>query len=146
MIIVEHILRSIVNDIEEIRLNDQTVRKPSFGWGDKKELNRYLELKKDSAYPLIWLIQSNEQHKRNGKEVVKDCDFIIATRETRKELFNDERFINSFDVVLNPLTESLIKSLPLNQRNQNEWTISKLPNYSENEVKTERLTCGTLLI
>ena len=133
MIVVEHLIREAIATIEEIQLNAGVSRKPSFGWGDKKELNRYLELKKDNAYPLIWLIQNKEKHIEKGTAIEKDCTFIIATRETRTDLFNDERYLNSFNVVLNPLTEMLLKVLKRSQSISSEYEIFKRPNYSENK-------------
>lgn len=135
MIVTEHLIRDAINTIDAIALNSNVSKKPSFGWGNKLELNRYLELKKDNAYPLIWLIQNKEKHIEKGNRVKKNCEFIIATRETRKDMYNDERYLKSFDLVLNPLTSNLIKVLKRSQEISKEWEISKLPNYSDSKSK-----------
>jgi hypothetical protein len=134
MRIVEHIIRAIVDTIPEIQLNGNLSAKPKFHWGDEKELNRYIALKNEESYPLIWLLpDSDKSEVWDGRRVVRDCTFIIATREVRKELFNDQRYIKTFDLVLNPLTENLIYGLStsnITDRMNEGWTITKFPNYS----------------
>lgn len=139
MIIVEHIVRAIVDTIPAIRLNASLTTTPKFHWGDEKELNRYVALKKEESYPLIWLLpESNEYKGWDGRKVVRDCTFIIATREIRKELFNDQRYIKTFDIVLNPLTEYLIHGLStssISDRGGDGWVIENFPNYSAESDK-----------
>jgi hypothetical protein len=139
MIVVEHMIRAIVDTIPSIQINDNLVAKPKFHWGDEDELNRYVQLKKDNSYPLIWLLPSPDPYKGTlGQEVVKECSFIIATRETRQELFNDQRYITSFDLVLQPLTEYLIHGLTastITDRVDDSWETLKLPNYSAESKK-----------
>ena len=134
MIVVEHFIKSIVETIPSIQLNPSTLAKAKFHWGDEYELNKYIQLMKDGSYPLIWLLPSTDNYNGSlGQEVVKECSFIIATRETRKELFNDQRYIKSFDLVLQPLTEYLIHGLTtssITNRVGDEWEVMKFPNYS----------------
>jgi hypothetical protein len=134
MIVTEHSIRAIINTIPSIRINPTLIAKAKFHWGDEKELNRYVQLMKEDCYPLIWLLPSPDNYEGNfGSEVQKQCSFIIATRETRIELFNDQRYIKSFDLVLQPLTEFLIKGLTnsnITSRIGDGWEIIKYPNYS----------------
>ena len=133
MIVAEHNIRSIIDTIPSIRINDELTTKPNFHWGDDKELARYLEIEADNAYPLIWLLPSQDEYEYFGKEVNKKCDFIIATREANVNLLNDQRFINSFDTVLNPLCDRLIHGLKVSTISdiEQDWKISKFPNYSK---------------
>jgi len=134
MIVTEHSIRAIIETIPAIRINDSLSIKPSFGWGDKTELSRYLQKKGGSAYPLIWLLPSADDYSAFGQEVDKDCVFIIATRETRTDMYNDERYINAFATVLNPLTANLIHGLTvstISDLSSEDWTINKFPNYEE---------------
>lgn len=134
MIVVEHRIRDIVGTMPIVRLNDSVSNKPTFAWGNKFELGRYLKLKKDS-YPLIWLLPSLDNYSNRGQKVNKICEFIIATREVNDELFNDERFLRSFDVILNPTTDKLIQGLTKSGISSLsggfEWGIFKHPNYQE---------------
>ena len=134
MIVTEHNIRAIIDTIPEIRINDSLSKKPSFHWGDKAELSRYLTKKGGSAYPLIWLLPSADDYSGNGQQVDKDCVFIIAQRETRKDMYNDERYINAFATILNPLTANLIHGLKvstISNVDSLEWSITKFPNYEE---------------
>jgi hypothetical protein len=134
MIVTEHNIRAIIETIPAIRINDSTTTTPSFGWGDKAELSKYLKNKKGSAYPLIWLLPSADSYSGNGQQVDKDCVFVIAQRETEQDMYNDERYINSFATILNPLTARLIHGLDvstISNLSDREWVINKFPNYAE---------------
>ena len=134
MIVTEHSIRAIVDTIPSIQMNDSVSQKASFHWGDKAELARYLKLKKDAAYPLVWLLPSSDDYSGNGQQVDKDCVFVIATRETREDMYNDERYINAFATILNPLTDKLIHGLDvstISDLGDREWSITKFPNYVE---------------
>jgi hypothetical protein len=134
LIVTEHIIRAIVDTIPNIRINDSLSQKAKFHWGDEEELNRFIQLKKEDSYPLIWLLPGDDEYEGAlGQEVVKECTFIIATREDDESLFNDQRYIKTYDLVLNPLTDYLIHGLTassITERIGNEWTIRKFPKYS----------------
>ena len=102
MIVTEHSLRDIFNQIPSMQLNPQVSRKPRFHWGDKLELARYLTAKKDDSYPLIYLMPSEVTHSDHGNEAKRNCTFIIATLEEDLNLFNNERYKKSYDLLLNP--------------------------------------------
>ena len=132
MIVTEHSIRAIIDTIPEIRINDNLSKTPSFMWGNKAQLSAYLKVNKDAAYPLIWLLPSSDDYSGNGQQVDKDCVFIIAQREMRQDMFNDERYINSFDTTLIPLTENLIHGLKvstISNVDSLDWVINKFPNY-----------------
>ena len=134
MIVTEHNIRAIIETIPTIRINDSLSKQPSFHWGDKAELSRYLKNKKGSAYPLIWLLPSSDDYSGNGQQVDKDCVFIIAQRETELNMYNDERYINAFATILNPLTANLIHGLDvstISNLSDRDWSITKFPNYVE---------------
>ena len=135
MIITEHRIRDIVAEIPGFDLNaDYLNVKPKFGWGDKFELDRYLALKKSDSYPLIWLLPSDEKLTDNNLLCQKQCTLIIAMLETNVSLFNDERYLKSFDIILNPLTNYLVEGLRISSVSKiidDEWTTYKRPNYSE---------------
>ena len=134
MIVTEHNIRAIVKTIPSIQMNDSVSQTPSFHWGDKAELARFLKLKEDAAYPLVWLLPSSDDYSSNGQQVDKGCVFVIATRETRQDMYNDERYVNAFATILNPLTDYLIHGLDvstISNLGDREWSITKFPNYAE---------------
>ena len=134
MIVTEHNIRAIVDTIPTIRINNSLSKKPSFMWGNKAQLAAYLKNKKDAAYPLIWLLPSADDYSGNGQQVDKDCVFIIAQRETRQDMYNDERYLKAFATILNPLTDNLIHGLDvstISNLSDRDWSITKFPNYVE---------------
>ncbi len=46
MIVVEHMLRAIIDTIPSIQVRPDFLSKAKFHWGDEDELNRYIQLKK----------------------------------------------------------------------------------------------------
>ncbi len=135
MIVPEYNIRAIVDTIPAVRINNSLSKKPSFMWGDKAQLAKYLKVKKDAAYPLIWLLKSPKKRVGNGQQMNKNCVFIIAQKETRQDMFNDERFEKAFDTVLNPLTDNLIHGLDVstisNLLDRDDIDIDDFPNYVE---------------
>ena len=137
MIVTEERIKDIIAQIPYMIMKIQLHRKPSFHWGDEKELNRYLKMKKDESYPLVWLLPGKEVFRTDGT-VRRKCEFIIATRETRTELFNTERYEKSYRIVLNPLAEYLMEGLQtssVSHFTSDEWSLFRHPNYSVDEKK-----------
>ena len=136
MIIVEHKLRDVFNTIPEVLLNgSNTTVKPFFSWGDKKALDKYIKGYQSNCYPLIWLLPSEESEDRRNNKITRKCVFILATLEVNVELYNAERFVNSYDNTLNPLSEYIKKSLDLSATttilNVDSIKQFKQPNYSD---------------
>ena len=148
MIVPEHILRDIINQMPEQRLNSNVSQKPQFSWGDKLELNRYLELKKNGSYPLIWLLPSVDSHYNYGSRCNKRVELIIATLEKDQNLFNPERYKKAFELVLNPVADLVLKGLTDSRVTKvigEKWEIFKHPNYSDNNYKDENSN-GTIAL
>jgi len=134
MIIAEQNIKAIISEMPEIEINSSYSNKIQFGEGNKYELTRWLLEMRDNAYPLIWLLPSKDNYYNLGKELRKRCKFVIATRETNKDLFNFTRYNKAFEIVLKPTLDYLLKGLQkssISRVNGQEWTIEKFPNYSE---------------
>ena len=134
MIIAEQIIKAIIAEMPEIEINSSYSNKIQFGEGSKEELTRWLLMMKDNAYPLVWLLPSPDDYEKFETELHKTCKFVIATRETNKDLFNFTRYNKAFDIVLKPTLDYLLKGLQkssISRVNGQEWTIEKFPNYSE---------------
>lgn len=136
MIVKENMLGQMIEGIPEVSLNNSNVTKsPSFGWGTKETLDRYIQKAESNCYPLVWLLPSEEIENRKANILTSNCVFIIATLEVRTELFNGSRLLNSFDKTLNPLAEYVKKGVELsnNMRIVNADSVRqfKHPNYSE---------------
>lgn len=138
MIIPEDILREIVEQMPAIVINSTLTKAPSYHWGDRHELTKYLTVQQDNAYPLVWLLANDEQHTNNDTFVEKECVIILATRETNKALLNDERLKKSYNVVLNPLLEYMIFGLNSYSKTEilsDTWNVERKPDYNESYYK-----------
>lgn len=137
MIVVEERLEELFNLIPEIQINSSNLKKPVFSWGKKEELNRWVEAYKSDTYPLIWLLPENESHNTFANRVTRRLVLILATLETRTELFNKQRYQGSYKSVLNPLTDYVIQALQKSSItrlvNANDVSVFKEPNYSERD-------------
>lgn len=138
MIVLEERLKELFALLPEIQINSQVSKQPIFSWGRKEELNRYIETYKSDSYPLIWLLQpQSETHNRLAKRVTQNVILILATLETRDELFNQQRWQGSYKSVLNPLAEYVIQALENSSitrlEDSTNITILKEPNYSESD-------------
>lgn len=135
MIVVEERLRDLFDLIPEIQIKTGVSKKPSFSWGDKVELNRYLDKYKSSSYPLIWLLPSEDTFNHSSNLTDRNIVLILATLETRDELFNAQRFAGSYSQVLNPLTNYIIQAFEssnITRITSTDIKILKEPNYSDN--------------
>lgn len=138
MIVVEERLQELFSQIPEIQLNSNNSNKPFFGWGKKEELNRYiLNTDEKVLYPLIWLLPSEDTQNILSEYATRQAVFILATRETRDELYNPQRYQGSYKNILNPLTSYVIQALQNSSItriiNLDEIKVFKEPNYSDQE-------------
>jgi hypothetical protein len=141
MIIIEDIIKQRVSLMQPVDLLNGISEKPTYFWGDKNELNRFLITTRSKGYPLIWQTPSNKTIRVN--EVEQRSEFIIAINYIKEDnsLFNDDRLELSFKRVLYPLVDDFLNQLnrsPNATVNVNEYELFDYPNYSvtsrENKV------------
>ena len=135
LIIPEYKIRDFINQMPTISYPDGE-RNIQFGWGDKKELNKYLMKKGIDSYPLVWLLgPSTERHIDQLEKAERDCSFVIATLETRTDLYNPQRYEGSFSKFLNPVNNYLVQGMrnanTTRVLNNDVFNITKHPNYSD---------------
>lgn len=133
LIVPETIMTDIVSTIEPLEFNGKMLT-PSFGFGNKDELTRFLDLFKDKVYPLIWMIPNEESHSFN--QVEETVDFIIAvnfSKENKNEL-NNIRFEKVFIPLLIPLAEKMLFRIARSKNasyDNTNFKVFKRPNYHE---------------
>ena len=140
MIIVEDKIKAIVELVPVIQVNATYSSKPKFHWGDRHELIKYLKIKKDNAYPLVWLMLGEDEHFDNGLLCTRDCVFVIATRETNKDLLYDDRFLKSYQTVLNPVLKNLVDALKNSSTTRlvdGSYRVERKPDYTESYYKND---------
>jgi len=132
-IVVEERLQEIIDCFPEVlSLSGRSSHKVIFGYGDEKELNAFLKVRKlEKVYPLIWLLYPySEKHTNTNVEISKAV-FILAT-STNATSENKERLDKNFGKILLPLFFTLRKAF--RQANiintDSEYNVVKHPNYS----------------
>ena len=132
-------LRDIVSQMPSVDYGgDLGFRDVQFGWGNKKQLNEYLKLKKSDSYPLIWLLNpQKEVYKNQSTMIDRDCPLILATLETRKDLDSMQRFDFSFALVLVPIFDYIMQGFRAANTtrvlNNDEFEASKYTDYSDSD-------------
>lgn len=139
LIVTEHKIRDIINQFNPVIINGIS-KQPYFSWGKKEELNRFIigyNNQDEQPYPLIWLLPSPDKHNILSGYCEKDVSLVIATLETRKDLYNAERYTISYDNVLNPLCNTIIEAFQSASTTRiidpSSISIYKEPNYTDQE-------------
>jgi hypothetical protein len=80
-------------------------------YGDQKELNAFLNSKKNSqAFPLIWYVLNRTDKIDTETYKVKGGQLILM-QETKVDKLNTERFNTSYVTYLNPLADLVYNAL-----------------------------------
>ena len=85
------------------------VYNPVFDYGTEDQMIRFLKIRelKQSRYPLIWM---ETPIRTKGKEYVTVNNFsLILATKSNPENTNEERQFVSFESLLNPLVENVLK-------------------------------------
>lgn len=135
MIVVEKILQEIFSQLPPVIRGSKSFD-IKFEWGNEKDLVLYLKEAK-IKYPLIWLVESKENHFISSNSVEKNLRLIIAKDSQHVTNRNPTVWNTEFDEVLNPILENVItafkKSGVTTILNNNSYEVEKRANYTENE-------------
>jgi hypothetical protein len=139
MIVPELIMTEIVSTVKPISYNSSELL-PSFHYGGKDELKRYLDIFQDKVYPLIWMLPSVENH--GVKEVLQDVEFILAVNINvqDKDVLNNVRINQNFVHLLNPLCDNLLTAIKKAHNasfDNSSFQIKKFPNYRETRISND---------
>jgi hypothetical protein len=139
-IVVEERLQEIINYFPEVlSLSGQSSHKVIFGYGDKKELNAFLKVRKlETVYPLIWLLYPYSEKHTNTRVEVSKAVFILAV-STNASMENKQRLDSNFGKILLPLFFTFRKAFKNANiiNSNNEYDVVKHPNYSDGESGEE---------
>lgn len=133
MIIVQDILAKGFNTLP---LTDD--KKPVYNWGNElhllKVLKRYEE-SGDYPYPLIYQVSNTSTQREQSSEATINLELIIATRETRVDLLNENRWEYSYKQLLYPVLNNIVtlftKGVPFLW--EGEYTVREFPNYGNGQ-------------
>lgn len=141
IVIVEDRLQEMFNILPTVQSFQ-----PTFGYGDKKELNAFIKNQRSSRdfYPLIWLLYPYVEDHNKTDVYIDKLDLILACNTNAVDR-NEKRLQEAFKKVLYPLADNIVTLF--NRANivnwKTEFKIVKHPNYASNESKDEH--AGTFI-
>jgi hypothetical protein len=105
-----------------------------YDWGTYEVLTKFLLLKENqSKYPLIWLIVDPTTADKQQRNARRKARFVVATRSTNPDGFNEFQYHNDFSKVLIPVYDNLITALIRSgnfQIRSDTWSYTLEPNFS----------------
>ena len=135
MIKVENIFIDVFKKVESV----QGLNPLFFHFGNQKELDAVIQTRQENqlyTYPLLWYLMPNELKVNNGF-AIGECTFVIA-HNTRLDWFNDQRFKEVFNKVLQPNFDIALKTLRrspsisvLDFSSGEEYRYTNFPNYGK---------------
>ena len=119
--------------ITDASLNDY---KPRFMWGTQDVLNKFLTLQEtNSKYPLIWLVNGEDNYDSMRVNVRRETRLVIAMRSDKSDEFNPYIYETDYALILNPVLYNVLTALQnstISYLYEREFTVQRLPNYSVN--------------
>lgn len=89
-------------------VSDATIQ---FGYGDRNELNRWIDRNKTSTvYPLIWYLKGEFVEENGWLETVEETQLILF-QSTTVDLFNTQRSSLTYENVLAKVSKEVIRKL-----------------------------------
>lgn len=133
MIIGDALRRLIGGQTVDLTIDGTPItREIKFGYGDQRELSKWIDDKKTSKYPLVWYV-INPYFDQNDKYSVKSR--LIILQGTEVYWFNTKRFVKSYTEVIEPVWQKVKKLLEhstyitLKGNKPNKYFIKDEPNY-----------------
>lgn len=148
MIVLEERLSEIFDTLPPI-VNSGGSFKPTFGFGDDLELNKFIKARiKERIHPLVWLVYGNiEMHDKHDKYLVSNSTTLIIACKSLDHPLNEQRLKTTYSTILNPMLDNVKKALissgitkvtPI--RDKLFFEISKHPNYTSENIQTDAKT------
>lgn len=119
--------------VTDVNLNEY---KPAFMWGTQDVLNKYLTLQSEqSKYPLIWLVNGEDNYDSMKHNVRRATRLVIAMRSDKVDEFNPFIYETDYKLILNPVLDNVLTALQnstISYLYDREYNVQRLPNYSVN--------------
>lgn len=137
MIVFEERLGELFDLLPVVTDANDNEFKPAFMWGTQDVLNKYLTLPMDqSKYPLIWLVNSEDNYDSMKVNVRRETRLVIAMRSDKVDEFNPFIYETDYKMILNPVLDNVLTALQnstISYLYDREFTVQRLPNYSVND-------------
>ena len=145
MIVVEDRLNELFATLPNIK-----GFKPRFDWGSQNALNLFLSYQKNTnKYPLIWLVESEDEVLEYGNKVIKQVRLIIAKNSEHPQSTNPTIWNKEYKEVLNPLLDEVIKVIERSKIAfivDGNYKITRKANYTENNKEQKTIDNWNVII
>lgn len=111
MIVSEKILKNIFLQLPPYVDSNQKSFSIRFEWGDQADLILYLKQIAGNKYPLIWLVNGDQQPDRYAHTLTRKCRLILAKDSKHVTNRNPLVWDTEFENCLNPLLKNIYKAL-----------------------------------
>lgn len=112
MTTTEDVLRELFTQLPPALDSNDNPFEVKFNWGNQDDLNLYLsQFKTTTKYPLIWLVDGDEEIDIYSTEINRKTRLIIAKQSVHQTNTNPIVWDSEFKNTLNPLLENVLKCL-----------------------------------
>lgn len=128
MIVFEDQLARIVEVLPDVVVGSQTATL-NYGWGTEAVLTKYLTLKGKLSFPLIWLVEGEDNNDLREPSVKRNSRIVILHESQAPSEFNPYQHEYDFKLILQPILDNLLIAL----------TQSGISRYDDANFKTQRI-------
>lgn len=115
-----------------------------FNWGTQDKLNAFIALPENvSKYPLIWLIEGEDEENNETMKISRNAEIIIATQSLGVSRFNPEIYLTDYKEILNPVKRNLIYALKCSgiSKIDSDYKLQRFKDYKWSENSNNTATC-----
>lgn len=139
MIIKEEILQELFSQLPKVVDSNNKEFTIKFNWGSQQNLMLFLKnLGNSEKYPLIWLVESNDEIDVQAHELVSNVKLIIAKQSLNENALNPKIWETEFKNTLNPILNNVITCFEKSGVTflEGKLKVTKRANYSEDGGKS----------
>ena len=150
MIIFEDELAKLVGILPKAVVNE-TELQINFGWGTESVLAKYLTLKGKLSFPLIWLVEGEDENNLFEPSVKRSNAKIYVLYESQApDQFNDYQHEWDFSIVLQPILDNLLIALEnsyISMYEPTSFRTQRIKNFSMREIdKSLVYVCNAIVL
>ena len=150
MIVFEDKFAKIVEVLPQITDDNSNVFDVKFNWGTELVLAKYLSLQQRLSFPLIWLVEGEDEHNLMTPSVKRTARIVILNESQAPEEFNPYQHQYDYDKILQPICDNLILALKnsgISEINEKTIKYQRVKNYSMNEVDESLIyICNAIIL
>ena len=136
MIIFEDELQRLIELLPNITVGANTTN-VKFGWGTESVLATYLTMNGKVSFPLIWLIEGQDNNDNREPSVTRNSKIVILHESQAPSEFNPYQHEYDFKLILQPIFDNLLIALQqsgISRMDDTNFITQRVKNYSMREV------------